>query len=453
MTLPASWLPIASDSDFSLYNLPFGVFSTGSEQPRVGVAIGDFIIDMSAAARLGILSEAGIAVSVFQSTTLNALMALGQPLAGALRLILQKQLTQPDSLLHRLHHVVLVPQAKARMHLPVAIGNYTDFYSSLEHATNVGKLFRPENPLMPNWKHLPVAYHGRASSIVVSGTPVRRPSGQILPAGASAPVFSPSQALDYELELGFIVGKNSDMGVPVSVEAAEAYVFGCVLFNDWSARDIQRWEYQPLGPFLSKNFASSMSPWVVTLDALQSFRVVGPEPHPELLPYLQTSGAFNFDLNLEVGILPNSLRGEGTEPGVSSRPGGEDSLTAQTTQLETIVCRTNARYLYWNIRQQLSHHTVSGCNLRVGDVLATGTISGPEPIQGYAPHGCLLELTEGGKKPVELINGTERTYLLDGDEVIMRGYAERAGVRVGFGELRGTITNSQVTTIQHPESR
>lgn len=419
MTLPASWLPIAPDSDFSLHNLPFGIFSIGSDAPRVGVAIGDFIVDMSAAAQLGILDSTGLGVFVFQQPTLNPLMALGRPVAQKLRILLQKELTEKDSALHRASSQVLVRQADARMHLPVAIGDYTDFYSSLEHATNVGKLFRPDNPLLPNWKHLPIGYHGRASSIAVSGTPIHRPYGQILPAGAQTPVFSRSQALDYELELGFIIGKNSEMGIPVSVEDAEDYVFGCVLFNDWSARDIQRWEYQPLGPFLSKNFASSMSPWVVTLDALQAFRVAGPEQHPEPLPYLQTKGTLNFDVNLEVSIVPNSV---GT----------------QTAEVETTVCRTNARYLYWNICQQLAHHTVSGCNLRVGDLLATGTISGPDG-EANPSSGCLLELTEGGKKPIRLADGSQRTYLQDGDEVVMRGYAERAGMRVGFGEVRGAI--------------
>lgn len=413
MTLPASWLPIAPDSDFFLHNLPFGIFSTGSEQPRVGVAVGDYIIDMQAAAQLGIFSEAGIAVSVFQQPTLNDLMALGRAYAQKLRILLQRELTQHDLVLHQAADRVLVRQADAHLHLPVAIGDYTDFYSSLEHATNVGKLFRPDNPLLPNWKHLPIAYHGRASSVVVSGTPIHRPSGQILPPEAESPIFSPSQALDYELELGFIIGKNSKVGVPVSVDDAEEYVFGCVLFNDWSARDIQRWEYQPLGPFLSKNFASSMSPWVVTLDALEAFRVAGPEQNPVPLPYLQTNGALNFDLNLEVGIVPSG----------SSK---------------TTVCRTNARYLYWNIRQQLAHHTVSGCNLRVGDLLATGTISGPD--EGEKPSsGCLLELTEGGKKSVRLSDGSERTYLRDGDEVVMRGYAGRGEQRVGFGEVRGKV--------------
>ena len=413
MTHPAPWLDIAPDSDFSLHNLPFGIFSTATKSPGVGVAIGEWVIDLAAAARLGVLGLSSEDVSVFKKTTLNDLMALGQPAAWQIRVTLQAQLTTANSVLHRLADQILVRQADAWMHLPVTIGDYTDFYSSLEHATSVGQLFRPNNPLLPNWKHLPVAYHGRASSIVVSETPVYRPWGQIVPAEADEPIFVPSQALDYELELGFLIGKSSEMGTPVSIEKAEEYVFGCVLVNDWSARDIQRWEYQPLGPFLSKNFATSISPWVVTLDALKAFRVAGPDQNPEPLSYLQKKGTFNFDLNLEVAIKP------------------------RRSASDTVVCRTNARHLYWNIRQQLAHHTVSGCNLRVGDLLATGTISGP------GGKGCLLELTEGGKKPVRLSDGTERTYLQDGDEVFMRGHAERGGVRVGFGEVRGIILSSR----------
>ncbi len=416
-----SWLDIASNSDFSLHNLPFGIFSYESEPPRVGVAIGEWIIDMAAASRFGVLHPSEVKESVYQQSVLNEFMSLGRSATREVRDILQTQLTQTDSVLHQFAEMLLIRQSNAIMHLPVAIGDYTDFYSSLEHATNVGQLFRPDNPLLPNWKHLPVAYHGRASSVVVSGTPIRRPSGQTLPAGATEPVFGPSRALDYELELGFIIGKNSTLGVPVSTDEAEAYIFGCVLVNDWSARDIQRWEYQPLGPFLSKNFATSISPWVVTLDALEAFRVAGPAQSPVPLPYLQTDGALNFDLNLEVAL-------------VAQRSVGTQTMETETT--ETTLCRTNARHLYWNIRQQLAHHTVSGCNLRVGDLLATGTISGPDGSAG-PPAGCLLEMTEGGTKPVRLSDGSERTYLQDGDEVVMRGYAERDGVRLGFGEVRG----------------
>jgi fumarylacetoacetase len=416
MTLPVSWLPIAPDSDFSVHNLPYGIFSTDKEpKPRVGVAIGDRIVDLSAAARLGLFNEWEGAVSVFEQEVLNQLMELGRPAWQSLRRLLQDLLILEDSPLRAVADKVLLRQSDARLHLPVRIGDYTDFYSSLEHATNVGTLFRPDNPLLPNWKHLPVAYHGRASSVVVSGTAVRRPQGQLLPAGATAPVFGPTQALDYELELGFIIGKDSALGQPVGAEKAEAYVFGCVLVNDWSARDIQRWEYQPLGPFLSKNFATSISPWVVPLEALAPFRTEGPVQEPEPLPYLRTGGAANFDLQLEVAVQ------EGTHP-------------------ESILGRTNARHLYWNLRQQLAHHTITGCNLRVGDLLATGTISGPgldSPMDGSS--GCLLELTRGGSCKVALAGGALRTYLLDGDEVIMRGYAGADGRRVGFGELRGRV--------------
>ncbi|TDB65852.1 fumarylacetoacetase [Arundinibacter roseus] len=410
MNFPASWLPISESSDFSLANLPFGIFSHASQPPRVGVAVGEYIIDMTAAAQLGVFDQAEVAVSVFEQSTLNALMNGGRAQASRLRTILQHELTTPNSTLHQAADRVLVRQKDAHMHLPVAIGDYTDFYSSLEHATNVGKLFRPEQPLMPNWKHLPVAYHGRASSVQVSGVPVRRPFGQVLPAGADAPVFIPTQALDYELELGFLIGKNSISGRPIRLEEAEDYIFGFVLVNDWSARDIQRWEYQPLGPFLSKNFATSISSWVVTYDALLPLRVFGPEQTPRPLPHLADEGAHNFSIQLEVAINPADA-----EP--------------------SIFCQTNARHLYWNVRQQIAHHTSSGCNLRVGDLLASGTISGPEPNG----HGCLLEQTQAGKIPVNLQDGNQRIYLHDYDEVIMRGYGVQPQGRVGFGEVRAQI--------------
>ncbi|GAB3178969.1 fumarylacetoacetase [Telluribacter humicola] len=410
MIQSASWLAISPDSDFSVHNLPYGIFSRNGESPEVGVAIGDRIIDLTAAAQLGLLNEWEGAVSVFRQSTLNDFIALGRPAWQQLRAVLQRLLTDEESPLRAVAGQVLVPQNRVQMHLPVRIGDYTDFYSSHEHATNVGKLFRPDNPLMPNWKHLPVAYHGRASSVVVSGTLIYRPQGQILPAGAEVPVFSPTKALDYELELGFIIGKDSSLGKPVAAADAEDSLFGCVLVNDWSARDIQRWEYQPLGPFLSKNFATSISPWVVTLDALAPFRTEGPRQEPTPLPYLQTSGAFNFDLDLQVAIQP-------------------------ADQPESTLCQTNARYLYWNVRQQIAHHTITGCNLKVGDLIATGTISGPEE----GSNGCLLELTRGGTKPVALQGGAQRTYLLDGDEVVMRGCATKEGLKVGFGEVRGQI--------------
>jgi fumarylacetoacetase len=297
------------------------------------------------------------------------------------------------------------------MHLPVEVGDYTDFYSSIEHATNVGKMFRdPANALLPNWKHLPVGYHGRASSIVVSGTPIQRPSGQILPKGAEQPVFQPSTRLDFELEMAFIIGKESQLGQPISTAAAADYIFGLALFNDWSARDIQQWEYVPLGPFLGKNFGSSISPWIVTLEALEPFKVNGPVQEPAVLPYLQFEGPWNYDIALEVGIQP-------------------------ATNSETIVSRSNYKFMYWNMLQQLAHHTVNGCNVRIGDVMASGTISGPEE----GSFGSMLEIAWMGTKPIQMVDGSTRTFLQDGDRVIMRGFAQNAQIRVGFGAVEGTI--------------
>jgi fumarylacetoacetase len=297
------------------------------------------------------------------------------------------------------------------MLLPVKIGDYTDFYSSLEHATNVGKMFRdPENALLPNWKHLPVGYHGRASSIVPSGTPIFRPKGQFKDPEMEKPEFGPSKRLDFELEMAFVIGKPTKMGDSVSTEDAEDYIFGMVLFNDWSARDIQAWEYVPLGPFLGKNFASSISPWIVTLEALEPFRVSGPKQEPEVLPYLQYKTDHAFDINLEVLIQPEGLKA-------------------------TKVCSSNFKYMYWNIAQQLAHHTINGCNINVGDMMASGTISGPTEDS----FGSMLELSWKGAKPVLLEEGGERRFIQDGDSVIMKSYAEKDGIRVGFGEVEGKV--------------
>ena len=297
------------------------------------------------------------------------------------------------------------------MHLPIKVGDYTDFYSSMEHATNIGKMFRdPENALLPNWKHLPVGYHGRASSIIVSGQPIRRPKGQTIPKGATQPVFKPSARLDFELEMGFVIGKESNLGQPISTSKAEDYIFGLVLFNDWSARDIQKWEYVPLGPFLGKSFASSISPWVVPLEAFDPFRVVGPIQAPKVLPYLQYKGLRNYNINLTVGIVPE----EGTEQ---------------------VVCQSNFKYMYWNMSQQLAHHTINGCNVNVGDLMASGTISGKDKNS----YGSMLELSWSGTKPLSMNDGSTRTFIEDGDTVVMRGYAEKDGIRVGFGEVSGKI--------------
>lgn len=402
------WLPIASDSDFSIHNLPFGIFS--DERPaRAGVAIGDWVVDLATAYGLNMFPHYPEAGSAFRKPMLNELVALGRGFSEYVRKIIQTALCDRESVLHQYSDHLLIPQKSVQMHMPLKVGNYTDFYSSEEHAFSVGQIFRPDNPLFPNWKHLPIAYHGRASSIVVSGTPVPRPRGQIGQANG-IPAFQPTNALDYELELAWVIGKDSSVGRPVPVADAEEYIFGLLLFNDWSARDIQRWEYQPLGPFTSKNFASGVSPWIVTWEALQPFRVPAPEQQPEPLPYLVHHPRQNFDLSLSVGIRP------------------EDGA-------EISVCQTNARGIYWTAAQQIAHHTVTGCNLQTGDLLATGTISGKD----IAQKGCLLEATLNGTQPVKLANGIERRFLEDHDEVIMRGFGQSASARIGFGELRGKV--------------
>lgn len=409
-----TWLDILPESDFSIHNLPYGVFSTSSRRPRVGVAIGDQIIDLAAVAMRGYFQNLSIEPEALEQPSLNAFIRLGKPTWQAVRKRLTDWLTQSDSPLQHLRNECFVAQSEAKMHLPLEVGDYTDFYASQAHATNVGTMFRSkENALMPNWKHMPIAYHGRASSIVVSGTDIHRPKGQIMPKDADKPVFCPTQALDFELEMAAVVGKDSELGTSLRPEDAEDYIFGFVLFNDWSARDIQRWEYVPLGPFLGKNFASSISPWVVPLEALKPFRVDGPEQQPEPLPYLQTSGKQNFDIDLEIAIQPE----------------GEN---------ETVVSRTNFKNMYWSVGQMLVHHTVNGCNMRVGDLLASGTISGSEPNS----YGSLLELSWNGERPLEINSNQTRTYLEDGDTVTLRGYAEKEGIRVGFGEVRAKILPS-----------
>ena len=403
-----SWLPIPHDSDFSIHNLPFGIFS--DERPaRAGLAVGNWVVDLAAAYALNMFPQYPEAGSAFRKPVLNDLIAFGRSFSEYVRKIIQAALCDEQSDLKQLADHLLIPQKKVQMHMPLKVGNYTDFYSSEEHAFSVGKLFRPDNPLFPNWKHLPVAYHGRTSSIVVSGTPVPRPWGQTGQANGT-PSFKPTNALDYELELAFVVGKESVIGQPVSIEEAEDYIFGMLLFNDWSARDIQRWEYQPLGPFTSKNFASGVSPWIVTWEALQHFRIPAPAQHPEPLPYLTHYPRQNFDLSLSVSINPGSRE-------------------------EFLVCQTNASGIYWTAAQQIAHHTVTGCNLQTGDLLATGTISG----SGISQKGCLLEATLNGTQPLKLRDGIDRRFLEDHDEVIMRGFGQKDHVRVGFGELRGKV--------------
>lgn len=408
-----SWLEIPQDSDFSIYNLPYGIFSYGKKKPRPGVAVGNFIIDLKRAYKKGVFEGIPIPKKVLKKPVLNDYIRLGKSIHRAVRERLQRQLQDADSILSRHRDKLLVPMADAALHLPVAVGDYTDFYSSEEHATNVGKMFRGEaNALMPNWKHLPVAYHGRASSIVISGTPIRRPMGQYRLNENEPPVFGPSQMVDFELEVAFIVGRDTQLGERIPAATAEDYIFGLVLFNDWSARDLQKWEYVPLGPFSGKNFGSSVSPWIVTPDALEPFRTQGPVQNPPVLPYLQTEGARTFDIHLEVAIAPN----------------GESSA-------ETVVCRSNFKYLYWNMSQQLAHHTVNGCNVRIGDMMASGTISGAAPDS----FGSMLELTWNGSKPITLRDGSTRTAINDWDTVIMRGYCQKDHIRVGFGEVRAML--------------
>lgn len=401
-----SWLPISESSDFSIYNLPFGIFSVNGDEPRAGIAIGDRIVDLVALETAGGFSALNIDSSVLKQSTLNDFISLGKAKTNAVRTIVQEMLCDETSTLKN-NSNILVNQSDANMHMPVAIGDYTDFYASIDHATNVGTMFRdPANALMPNWKHIPVGYHGRSSSIVLSGTDLKRPKGQTIPPNATQPVFGPSARVDFELEMGFIIGKENGLGNAVSTTEAQEYVFGFVMFNDWSARDIQKWEYVPLGPFLAKNFGSNISAWIVTTEALESFRTPGPVQDPAVLPYLEIEGDNNYDVNLDVYI---------------QTPDGEENRVSQS----------NFKYMYWSATQMVAHHTVNGCNLRVGDMLASGTISGPEPHQ----FGSMLELAWAGSKPVQMKDGTERKFINDHDNVIMRGYAEKDGKRVGFGEV------------------
>ena len=407
-----SWVDIPKNSDFSIYNIPFGIFSIKNSKKRVGVAIGDMIVDLKASYDLGVFNEITLDHHVFENEYLNDFIALGKSITKKIRLIIQSELCSDSSVLKESN--ALIKQSNVMMHLPLMIGDYTDFYSSIEHATNIGSMFRdPTNPLLPNWKHIPVGYHGRASSIIVSGQDVIRPKGQVLPLNEETPVFQASSRVDFELEMGFVIGKKSNLGQSISTKEAEEYIFGKVLFNDWSARDIQKWEYVPLGPFLGKSFASSISPWIVTLDALEEFKVEGPQQTPDVLPYLQYDGLRNYDINLEVSIQPEN-------------------------SIESIVCKSNFKYMYWNMVQQLAHHTINGCNINIGDIMASGTISGKDK----GSYGSMLELSWGGKNPVTLDDGESRVFINDNDTVIMRGYCERNGKRVGFGEVRTKLIKS-----------
>ena len=409
-----TWIDIPKNSDFSIHNIPFGIFSTKDSKKRVGTAIGDMILDLKLSSDLGVFDNLNFDFNVFENEHLNDFISLGKSITNNVRLIIQNELSDSSSVL-RNHNNLLIKQSDAELHLPLKIGDYTDFYSSIEHATNIGSMFRdPSNPLLPNWKHIPVGYHGRASSIIVSGIDIYRPKGQVLLPENKTPSFQLSSRVDFELEMGFVIGKNSNLGESISTSDAEDYIFGKVLFNDWSARDIQKWEYVPLGPFLGKSFASSMSPWVVTLEALDLFRIDGPEQNPKVLPYLQYKGLKNYDINLEVAIHPDNSK-------------------------ESIVSSSNFKYMYWNMSQQLSHHTINGCNLNIGDLMASGTISGKDK----GSYGSMLELSWGGKKPVILDDGNSRVFINDNDTVIMRGYCEKDGKRVGFGEVRTKLLESK----------
>ncbi|HLO53514.1 MAG TPA: fumarylacetoacetase [Saprospiraceae bacterium] len=407
-----SFIPVASDSDFTIYNIPFGVFSKGDNR-SICSRIGDTIIDLYECSETNIFDGLNIPRSIFASRYMNDFIALGKATTNEVRKRLQAALCTGGYLDNESFRTsdIFLPADEVEMLLPIQIGDYTDFYSSREHAYNVGVMFRdPANALLPNWLHLPVGYHGRASSIVASGTPIKRPNGQTMPDGAEKPIFGPSKQLDFELEMGFVIGKETPMGASISTAEAEEYIFGLMLFNDWSARDIQKWEYVPLGPFLAKNFASTASPWIVTLEALDSFRTGGPDQDPEVLPYLTYEGNKNYDIHLSVDIV--------TEKGVSQN-----------------VSKSNFKYMYWNMCQQLAHHTVNGCNVRVGDLLASGTISGKSPDS----YGSMLEIAWKGTKPVQMPDGTERKFIHDGDTVVMRGWCEKDGVRIGFGPCDGKV--------------
>ncbi len=409
-----SWLPCAPKTEFPIQNIPFGVMRGQDGIPHVATIIGDHVIDLFALSEMGMLDDLEISRPLFAQPGLNAMLEHGLPRMRSLRSRIAELFDEanPNRRFRERADHYLHDRERVEMMLPVQAGDYTDFYSSRQHAEAVGELFRgPGQALPPNWLHMPLAYHGRSSSIQVSGNPIRRPCGPFLPEGSDKPVFGPSRKLDFELETAFVIGKPSTWGSPVPLGEAEDHIFGLLLFNDWSARDIQRWEYKPLGPFLGKNFASTVSPWIVTLDALQEFRTDGPtQDDPLPLPYLRESGPRQWDIQLEV-----SLRCRGAE--------------------EVCICRGNTRFLYWSISQQLAHHTVNGCNVRVGDLLASGTISGPAPDGA----GSLLEITRDGKEPLRLGRGLSRSYLEDGDSIRLRGWAENENYRIGFGMAEGSV--------------
>jgi fumarylacetoacetase len=409
-----SWVAVPENSDFSIQNLPFGIFKTANLTPRVGVRIGDSVLDLKTLFILGYLENLPFELSDFDCEYLNPMMKKGKFAVRQLRNRISKLLDVDFTDLQKnQHHVdqVLIDANSVQMCMPVQIGDYTDFYSSKEHATNVGIMFRdPANALLPNWLWIPVGYHGRASSVILSGQDIHRPKGQIKPNDNEDPIFAPSRQIDFELEMGFITFDGKPLGDSISTAEADEYIFGLCLFNDWSARDIQKWEYVPLGPFLAKNFASSISAWIVTLDALQPYAVETPNQEPKVLSYLEFEGKKSYDINLQVAIQPENSD-------------------------ETVISNSNFKYMYWNMAQQLAHHTVNGCNIRTGDLMGSGTISGPAEDS----YGSMLELCWKGTKPLKMNDGTERRFILDGDTVIMRGHCEANGVRIGFGEVKAKL--------------
>eukprot|EP00055_Hartaetosiga_balthica_P010573 m.45528 g.45528 ORF g.45528 m.45528 type:complete len:433 (+) comp7227_c0_seq1:83-1381(+) len=410
-----SFIDVAEDSDFSIQNLPYGVFSRDGEDARhIGVAIGESVLDLNEVKHLFTGPELSDHQDVFSQDSLNGLMALGRPAWSEARATIQSLLSADESLLKEdadLRAKCLVDQSSVTMHMPVQIGDYTDFYSSREHASNLGSMFRDaSNPLLPNWLHIPVGYHGRASSVVVSGTPLHRPHGQTRPNPEEPPKFGPSRLMDFELEMAFFTGPGNELGHPISIENAQDHIFGMVLMNDWSARDIQKWEYVPLGPFLGKNLGTTISPWVVTMDALAPFATSNPAQDPKPLPYLVHDDDYSFDINLAVSIAPDGAEGK-------------------------VVGRTNFKYMYWTMKQQLAHHTITGCNVRPGDLMGSGTISGTDP----SSYGSMIELSWKGTRQVDLGDGETRTFLKDGDTVTLTGYCQGDGFRVGFGDCSGKL--------------
>lgn len=409
-----SWVGVSQDSHFPIQNLPFGIFETQYLSPGAGIAIGEMIIDLTYLNNNGFFDDLGLPKGIFNQPTLNDFFRLGKKRVREVRGRVSQLLRHDNPELRDKKIAVemaLIDQAEANMLMPVYVQNYTDFYSSIEHATNVGKMFRdPENALLPNWRHIPVGYHGRASSIMVSGTPIHRPKGQTKAPDQESPVFGPTKRLDFELEMAFITVGDTILGESIVIEDAEDHIVGMVLFNDWSARDVQVWEYVPLGPFLAKNFASAISPWVVTLDALEPFRTEGPKQEPDVLPYLQFEGKRNFDIHLQAMIKPD---------------GGDME----------VVSNTNFKYMYWNMAQQLAHHSVNGCNIETGDMYASGTISGPNA----GSFGSMLELAWKGTRPIKLSNGEERKFIHDLDTVVLSGYAQGNAFKIGFGEVSNQV--------------